>query len=125
MSEAALDPQVSAAGSPSTGVPSDDVLVSVRDVVKHFEIKGGLLGTSKVGAVRAVDGVSFDVRRGETLGLVGESGCGKTTLGKVILRLLPGDVRPRHLQGRAHLRHADRRRAQGRQEGHDGVRTPR
>jgi oligopeptide/dipeptide ABC transporter ATP-binding protein len=66
-----------------------DVLVSVRDVVKHFEIRGGLLGVSKVGAVRAVDGVSFDVRRGETLGLVGESGCGKTTLGKVILRLLP------------------------------------
>jgi len=68
---------------------SGDVLVSVKDVVKHFEIRGGLLGVTKVGAVRAVDGVSFDVRRGETLGLVGESGCGKTTLGKVILRLLP------------------------------------
>ena len=66
----------------------DDILVSVRDVVKHFEIRGGVLGVSKIGAVRAVDGVSFDIRRGETLGLVGESGCGKTTLGKVILRLL-------------------------------------
>jgi oligopeptide/dipeptide ABC transporter ATP-binding protein len=65
-----------------------DVLVSVRDVVKHFEIRGGVLGVSKIGAVRAVDGVSFDVRKGETLGLVGESGCGKTTLGKVILRLI-------------------------------------
>ncbi|MGK2851827.1 MAG: ABC transporter ATP-binding protein [Candidatus Limnocylindrales bacterium] len=73
------------AGSGASG----DVLVSVKDVVKHFEIRGGLLGVTKVGAVRAVDGVSFDVRRGETLGLVGESGCGKTTLGKVILRLLP------------------------------------
>jgi oligopeptide transport system ATP-binding protein len=73
------------AGSGETG----DILVSVRDVVKHFEIRGGLLGVSRVGAVRAVDGVSFDVRRGETLGLVGESGCGKTTLGKVILRLIP------------------------------------
>ncbi|MEO5885066.1 MAG: ATP-binding cassette domain-containing protein, partial [Candidatus Limnocylindrales bacterium] len=62
---------------------SGDVLVSVRNVVKHFEIRGGLLGVTRVGAVRAVDGVSFDVRRGETLGLVGESGCGKTTLGKV------------------------------------------
>ncbi len=68
---------------------ADDILVSVHDVVKHFEIKGGLLGISRIGAVRAVDGVSFDIRRGETLGLVGESGCGKTTLGKVILRLLP------------------------------------
>jgi oligopeptide/dipeptide ABC transporter ATP-binding protein len=68
--------------------PRDDVLVSVRDVVKHFEIRGGLLGISRIGAVRAVDGVSFDVHSGETLGLVGESGCGKTTLGKVILRLL-------------------------------------
>jgi len=66
-----------------------DVLVSVTNLVKHFPIRGGLLGMRNVGAVRAVDGVSFDVRRGETLGLVGESGCGKTTLGKVILRLLP------------------------------------
>ena len=64
-------------------------LVEVRDLVKHFEIRGGLLGFRTIGAVRAVDGVSFDVRRGETLGLVGESGCGKTTLGKVILRLIP------------------------------------
>jgi oligopeptide/dipeptide ABC transporter ATP-binding protein len=72
------------AGSGEAG----DVLVSAREIVKHFEIRGGTLGVTKVGAVRAVDGVSFDVRRGETLGLVGESGCGKTTLGKVILRLI-------------------------------------
>jgi len=71
-------------------------LVAVEDLVKHFEIRGGLLGNRLIGAVRAVDGVSFSVRRGETLGLVGESGCGKTTLGKVILRLIPatsGEVR--------------------------------
>jgi oligopeptide/dipeptide ABC transporter ATP-binding protein len=66
-----------------------EVLVQVQDLVKHFDIRGGLLGVSKLGAVRAVDGVTFDVRKGETLGLVGESGCGKTTLGKVILRLIP------------------------------------
>ncbi|MEA2577667.1 MAG: peptide/nickel transport system ATP-binding protein [Chloroflexota bacterium] len=66
-----------------------ETLVEVRDLVKHFEIRGGLLGIRQIGAVQAVDGVSFDVRRGETLGLVGESGCGKTTLGKVLLRLIP------------------------------------
>ena len=64
-------------------------LLAVDDLVKHFDIRGGLMGISKLGAVRAVDGVSFTVTEGETLGLVGESGCGKTTLGKVILRLLP------------------------------------
>jgi oligopeptide/dipeptide ABC transporter ATP-binding protein len=66
-----------------------ETLLAVENLVKHFEIRGGLLGVTKIGAVRAVDGVSFAVRRGETLGLVGESGCGKTTLGKVILRLIP------------------------------------
>jgi oligopeptide transport system ATP-binding protein len=71
------------------GGSSRGPLLEVTDLVKHFDIRGGLLGVTKLGAVRAVDGVSFSVREGETLGLVGESGCGKTTLGKVILRLLP------------------------------------
>ena len=62
-------------------------LVEVRDLVKHFPIRGGLLQRT-VGVVQAVDGVSFEVARGETLGLVGESGCGKTTVGRLLLKLI-------------------------------------
>ena len=61
-------------------------LLRVRDLKKHFALRGGVLpGSAKV--VRAVDGVSFDLARGETLSLVGESGCGKSTIGRAILRL--------------------------------------
>ena len=62
-------------------------LLSVRDLTKHYERKSGIFGKS-AGVVKAVDGVSFDVYPGETLGLVGESGCGKTTTGRAILRLI-------------------------------------
>ena len=65
---------------------SDDVLLEARDLVKHFATRRGLLGRQRR-VVRAVDGVSFTLRRGKTLGVVGESGCGKTTMGRVILRL--------------------------------------
>jgi len=61
-------------------------LLEVRDLVKHFPIGGGMF-TKPVGVVRAIDGVSFTIRKGETLGLVGESGCGKTTTGRCILQL--------------------------------------
>ena len=61
-------------------------LLEVRNLVKHFHVGGGLFGGAP-GVVRAVDGVSFAIRRGETLGLVGESGCGKTTTGRCILQL--------------------------------------
>lgn len=71
----------------TAAVESDgEVLVSVNDVTKHFPIMKGVF-RHQVGAVRAVDGVSFDIHRGETLGLVGESGCGKSTIGRVILQL--------------------------------------
>jgi ABC-type oligopeptide transport system ATPase subunit len=62
-------------------------LLRVRDLHVHFPIHGGLL-QRVVGQVRAVDGVSFDVAKGETLGLVGESGCGKTTVGRAVLQLI-------------------------------------
>jgi peptide/nickel transport system ATP-binding protein/oligopeptide transport system ATP-binding protein len=62
-------------------------LVEVRNLVKHFPVKGGILQRT-VAQVQAVDRVSFEIRRGETLGLVGESGCGKTTVGRLVLRLI-------------------------------------
>ena len=62
-------------------------LVEVRDLVKHFPIRGGVLQRT-VAQVQAVDGVSFTIEKGETLGLVGESGCGKTTVGRLLLRLI-------------------------------------
>ncbi len=65
---------------------SDNIL-EVRNLCKRFPIKGGILGR-EIGAVNAVNNVSFTIKRGETLGLVGESGCGKTTLGRSLLRLI-------------------------------------
>ena len=62
-------------------------LVEVRDLVKHFPVRGGIL-QRKVADLKAVDGISFDINPGEVLGLVGESGCGKTTTGRLLLRLL-------------------------------------
>jgi oligopeptide/dipeptide ABC transporter ATP-binding protein len=66
---------------------SSDVLLSLDNVVKHYPIKQGAVLRRQIGAVRAVDGVSLTVRRGETLGLVGETGCGKSTLARCVTRL--------------------------------------
>src|SRR5689334_24465630 len=75
------------AQAPGPGQRPGETLMEVRDLVKHFPIRKGLL-QRQVGAVRAVDGVSFDVMRGETLGIVGESGCGKSTTARLLIRLL-------------------------------------
>jgi len=63
-------------------------LIEVRDLVKHFPIRKGIVFQRQVGAVQAVDGISFDINEGETLGIVGESGCGKSTTARLITRLL-------------------------------------
>jgi oligopeptide transport system ATP-binding protein len=63
-------------------------VLEVRDLVKHFPVSRGLIRRKVIGLVRAVEGVSFEIARGETLALVGESGCGKSTTGRLVLRLM-------------------------------------
>ncbi|MEU8270669.1 dipeptide/oligopeptide/nickel ABC transporter ATP-binding protein, partial [Sphaerisporangium sp. NPDC049002] len=67
--------------------PSAERILEVRDLVKHFPLSQGILLKRQIGAIKAVDGVSFDLHRGETLGVVGESGCGKSTLAKLLMAL--------------------------------------
>ncbi|WKZ82947.1 MAG: dipeptide ABC transporter ATP-binding protein [Acidimicrobiia bacterium] len=75
-------------GAGLAGSLPDDTLLRVENLVKHFPITKGVFFRKEIGAVQAVSGVSFDVKQGETLGLVGESGCGKSTTARCILRLL-------------------------------------
>jgi oligopeptide/dipeptide ABC transporter ATP-binding protein len=83
-----------------------EALVEVRDLVKHFPITSGIVLQRAVGAVHAVDGISFDVMRGETLGIVGETGCGKSTTARLITRLLEPTDGTVRFEGRdiSHLR---------------------
>jgi peptide/nickel transport system ATP-binding protein/oligopeptide transport system ATP-binding protein len=78
---------IAASEASSDFAPSGDTLMEVRDLYKHFPIHAGFF-RRQIGAVKAVDGISFDVIRGETLGLVGESGCGKSTTARLLLRLM-------------------------------------
>jgi oligopeptide transport system ATP-binding protein len=73
--------------SEAMSVKQDGSLLRVENLVKYFPIEKGIIIRKQVGAVRAVDGITFEIRHGETFGLVGESGCGKSTTGRTILRL--------------------------------------
>jgi oligopeptide transport system ATP-binding protein len=73
--------------APASSQAPGEVVLSVEGLVKHFPITRGVVFKKAIGAVKAVDGVSFQLRRGETLGIVGESGCGKSTLARLLMRL--------------------------------------
>jgi oligopeptide/dipeptide ABC transporter ATP-binding protein len=85
MTEQTQTPAAPEAGTASAS--SGDALLQVTDLVRHFPVTRGVVFRHKVGAVRAVDGINLSVARGQTLGLVGESGCGKTTTGRLLVRL--------------------------------------
>jgi oligopeptide/dipeptide ABC transporter ATP-binding protein len=72
---------------PEQTTPQSDILIESRSLTKHFPVTGGIFQRTQAW-VRAVENVSFTIKRGETLGLVGESGCGKTTIGRMLLRLI-------------------------------------
>jgi len=91
----------------TAAVGQGDILLKVDDLKVHFPVSAGLIFQRKIADIKAVDGITFDIRRGETLGLVGESGCGKSTTGRAILQLYKptagsvkfGDVELTELKG--------------------------
>jgi oligopeptide/dipeptide ABC transporter ATP-binding protein len=98
MTDALRAPDASPGSRAASGAMPGVPLLAVSQLTKHFPIRRGLFGR-EAGAVRAVDGVSLHVARGETLGIVGESGCGKTTLGRCILRLIEPTSGQIHFDG--------------------------
>ncbi len=98
MTDALRAPNAAPGPSAAAGAARGQPLLSISQLTKHFPIRRGLFGR-EAGAVRAVDGVSLQVGRGETLGIVGESGCGKTTLGRCILRLIEPTSGQIHFDG--------------------------
>ena len=90
-----MDTGIPTRSDPLRDESSGTALLSVKNLKKHFPVRGGLFGQKNL-RVHAVDGISFDLQKGEILGLVGESGCGKSTTGRLILRLLEptsGEIR--------------------------------
>src|SRR5687767_5790568 len=79
--------QTTTTASNGKSAADGEILLDVKNLVMHFPLTQGIIFQRKVGAVQAVDDISFHVRRGETLGMVGESGCGKSTTGRAILQL--------------------------------------
>jgi len=94
--EETLNGAASLQGSDSLQPTDSDVLLEIRNLTKHYPIRKKMFSRQPAGAVRAVDGVSLSIKRGETIGIVGESGCGKSTTGRAVLRLVEptaGEIR--------------------------------
>jgi oligopeptide/dipeptide ABC transporter ATP-binding protein len=87
-------------GAASTTSAAGDALLRVTDLRKYFPVTRGIVFQKQVGAVKAVDGVSFEIRAGETLGLVGESGCGKSTIGRLVTKLIDATSGSVEFEGR-------------------------